>query len=157
MIRFIGTSPDSSSLVALLTSISHQICLHHSLPLDTPPTDTLPLINFFSSLLSRVATIHCPLFIFLDSLDLLSPADGAHLLAWFPASLSPHCKFVASVVASHDVIVKRLKSLLTTFLDVGELGAELAMTVVGGRLTRTGRTVTDDQLDVIQSALHKYV
>ena len=110
-------------------------------------------MNFFSCLLSGTAS--CPLFVFLDSLDMLSPADGAHLLAWFPASLPPHCKFVASVVASHDVIVGRLRSLTTKFVQVGELGAELAMTVFRSWLTTAGRTVTPDQLDIIQSALLK--
>ena len=123
------------------------------MPLDVIPSDPLPLINFFSCLLSGTAS--CPLFVFLDSLDMLSPADGAHLLAWFPASLPPHCKFVASVVASHDVIVGRLRSLTTKFVQVGELGAELAMTVFRSWLTTAGRTVTPDQLDIIQSALLK--
>lgn len=95
------------------------------------------------------------MFVFVDSLDMLSQADGAHLLAWFPAPLPPHCKFVASVVASHDVIVGRLRSLTTKFVHVGELGAYLAMTVLRGWLTKAGRTVTADQLDVIQAALHK--
>jgi len=92
---------------------------------------------------------------FVDSLDMLSPADGAHLLAWFPASLPSHCKLVASVVASNDVIVARLRSLKTKFVCVGELGAELAMNVLTSWLTSAGRTVTPEQLDIIQSALHK--
>jgi len=125
------------------------------MPLDVIPSEPLPLINFFSSLLSVAASDHCPLFMFIDSLDMLSSADGAHLLAWFPASLPPHCKFVASVVASHDVIVARLRSLNTKFVHVSELGAELAMRVLTSWLTNAGRTVTPDQLDIIQSALHK--
>jgi len=155
VIRFLGTSADSSSLIPLLTSLCHQISLHHSLPLDAVPTEPLPIINFFSSLMSRASTCHCPLLIFLDSLDMLSPADGAHLLAWFPASLPPHCKLVASVVTSHDVIVRRLRSLTQNILYVDDMGTELAIRVVNGWLTNAGRTVTADQLDIIQSALRK--
>jgi len=86
---------------------------------------------------------------------MLSPADGAHLLAWFPASLPASCKFVVSVVASRDVITTRLRSLSSHFVHVGELGVELAMKVIRSWLTKAGRTVTSDQLDIIQLALHK--
>jgi len=88
--------------VPLLRSISHQVSLVRGLPLDLIPSDTLPLINHFISLLSGASTPQCPLFIFLDSLDLLSPADGAHLLAWFPASRTcspgsrPHFRLTVS-------------------------------------------------------------
>lgn len=137
-------------------SLCQQISLHHSLPLHLIPSDPLPLINFFNSLLGRVASRQCPLLLFLDSLDMLAPSGGAHLLGWFPASLPLHCKLVASVAASHDVIVSRLRSLKTQFVLVGELGAELATTVLRSWLAKAGRTVTCDQLDIIHSALHKY-
>ena len=62
--------------------------------------------------------------VFLDSLDMLSPADGAHLLAWFPASLPVNCKLVASVVSSHAVITSRLRSLTSNVVHVSDLGVE---------------------------------
>ena len=155
VIRFLGTSPDSSRLVPLLKSICKQVSVGHWLSVDVIPSDTLPLINFFTSLLSRVATRQRPLFIFLDALDMLSPADGAHLLAWLPASLPPHCKLVASVVASHDVIVARLRSLSTKMMHVGELGTALATTILTSWLRKAGRTVTHEQQDIIDAALHK--
>ena len=34
--------------------------------------------------------------LFLDSLDQISPADGAHSLMWLPTKLPPHVKFVVS-------------------------------------------------------------
>jgi len=78
--------------VPLLRSICQQITLAHALPLDRIPTDTLPLINLFTALLQGTVggTPHRPLVVFLDSLDMLSLADGAHLLAWFPALLATY-------------------------------------------------------------------
>lgn len=36
------------------------------------------------------------MIIFLDSLDQISPADGAHSLTWLPVKLPPYVKFVVS-------------------------------------------------------------
>jgi len=55
------------------------------------------------------------------------------------------------------VIVTRLRSLTSKVLRVGELGAALAMDVLTSWLTRAGRTVSTDQRDIIQTALHKYI
>jgi len=82
-------------------------------------------------------------------------SPGSHLLAWLPASLPAHCRLVASVAQSHDVIVTRLRSLTSNMLHVGELGAALAMKVLTSWLTKAGRTVTHEQQDIIQTALHK--
>jgi len=81
----------------------------------------------------------------------------ADCVAWFPASLPTHCKLVASVVQSHDVLISRLRSLTSNMLHVGELGPTLAMKVLTSWLTNAGRTVTADQRDIIQTALYKYI
>jgi hypothetical protein len=149
-----------------LTSLCQQISLHHNLPLDPIPSDLTPLVSHFKSLIWRVATPRTPLVIFLDSLDMLSPADGAHQLAWFTTSLPADCKLVASVVRSYYGILERLESLIEVkdrvlievkdrYVHVDSLGTELGVEVLRAWLAKAGRTVTPHQWTVVQAAIEK--
>ncbi|ELT99709.1 hypothetical protein CAPTEDRAFT_120103, partial [Capitella teleta] len=91
ILRFLGTSPDSSSVIPMLTSLCQQICYNYNVPNDDIPEDLSPLVQHLKNLF-LVATESKPLILFLDSLDQLSAADGAHQLAWLPVELPPHTK-----------------------------------------------------------------
>ena len=93
VLRFLGTSPDSSSVIPLLTSLCRQIAVNYDEPAEEIPGELSPLIQHLRRLLS-CATAVKPLFIFLDSLDQLSAADGAHRLSWLPCVLPPHVRLV---------------------------------------------------------------
>jgi hypothetical protein len=158
LIRFLGTSPDSSSIVPLLTSLSQQIAIYHHLPIDDIPTEIMPLVNYFKTLLSRVATPRTPLVIYLDSLDMLSQQDGAHRLAWLPVPLPAHCHLVVSVVKTYRQLVENLQSLCESedhYCDVDQLGSELAISVLTSWLNNAGRTVTSEQWAIVLSVIER--
>lgn len=48
------------------------------------------------------ATKELPLVILLDSLDQLSPLDGARKLTWFPRKLPLHVKFIVSTLPDEE-------------------------------------------------------
>ena len=48
------------------------------------------------------ATKEQPLVILLDSLDQLSPLDGARKLTWFPRQLPLHVKFIVSTLPDEE-------------------------------------------------------
>ncbi|CAL4196262.1 unnamed protein product, partial [Meganyctiphanes norvegica] len=67
-IRFVGTSPESTALTPLLTSICHQISYNYMLPFEDIPHDLVPLTAHLKELLNNV-TPQMPLLFFLDSVD----------------------------------------------------------------------------------------
>ena len=99
-LRFLGTSPDSSSIFPLVISLCRQIASIYDEPLQSIPDELSPLILHFKNLL-LCATPEKPLMLFLDSLDQLSGADGAHQLAWLPIALPPHVKVVVSTLPNY--------------------------------------------------------
>ena len=56
----------------------------------------LPIFQGYFKKLLCCATEEAPMVIFLDSLDQISGADGAHSLMWLPTKLPPYVKFVVS-------------------------------------------------------------
>ena len=75
ILRFLGTSPDSSSIIPLVRSLCDQISINYEANRDDIPDDLSPLVLHFKKLLA-LATAERPLVIFLDSLDQLSGANG---------------------------------------------------------------------------------
>ena len=144
-LRFLGTSPDSSTIVPMLTSICLQICFNYERPKDNMPTELSPLVQYFKKLLA-VATERKPLVIFLDSLDQLSPVDGAHSLAWFPISLPPNVKLVISTLPDYCGIMDTMKKMILkedNYIEIQPLGPELGGIVLKSWLAKNNRTVSN--------------
>ena len=93
LVRFLGTTPDSSSIGPLLRSVCQQINYVYQLPDTNIPVELSQLTNHVKRLLEK-ATADKSLCIFFDSLDQLSSADGAHSMSWLPPTLPNHVKLV---------------------------------------------------------------
>jgi len=93
LVRFLGTTPDSSSIGPLLRSVCQQISYVYQVPDTTIPVELSQLTNYFKRLLEKTPNDK-PLCIFFDSLDQLSSADGAHSMSWLPPTLPNHVKLV---------------------------------------------------------------
>ena len=168
VLRFLGTSPDSSSIIPLLTSLCRQIRYHFS-DWDEGareegeeeigghnkhiPSELNPLVNYFRSLLS-LASPSQPITIFLDSIDQLSTADGAHQLTWFPLHLPLHCKLIVSVVPDYLDMLNRVQKVLRTpacYLQINPLGESVAIELIRIWLSATKRTVTQEQFLIVSN------
>ena len=93
LVRFLGTTPDSSSIGPLLRSVCQQISFLYQITDTNIPVELSQLTIHFKRLLEKTPNDK-PLCIFFDSLDQLSSADGAHSMSWLPPTLPNHVKLV---------------------------------------------------------------
>lgn len=98
IIRFLGTTPDSSALTPTLISICQQISYNFMLPFENIPDDLVPLTAHFKQLLTY-ATPKQPLFFYLDSIDQLTGTQDK--VSWLPTRMPPNCKVKSNVQFSH--------------------------------------------------------
>ncbi len=91
--RYLGVTPDTSSLRTLLAGVCHEIAAHTGSTAD----DLGNPVGEWAQRLSQAAD-RKPVVLFLDALDQLSPAGNAHSLSWLPRPLPPGVKVVASVL-----------------------------------------------------------
>lgn len=82
ILRFLGTTPDSSALTPMLISLCQQISYNFMLPMEDIPDDLVPLTAHFKNLLTY-GTAEQPLLVFLDSVDQMTGASGANKLTWY--------------------------------------------------------------------------
>ena len=157
MLRFLGTSPDSSSIIPLLHSLCDQVSINYEQKRDEIPDDLSPLVQHFKQLLTN-ATSEKPLVVFLDSLDQLSGANGAHQLAWLPVHLPPNCKLVVSTLPDYYGILNKLQKMVPndeSFVQVTPLGENLGKQILESWLVNSNRQVQEDQWIIVQEALEK--
>ncbi|ULT89955.1 hypothetical protein L3Y34_008385 [Caenorhabditis briggsae] len=158
LLRFLGTSPDSSNIAPLLTSVCNQIALNYDESLNnSAPTELSKLFQHFKKI-TYLATRERPLVIIFDSLDLLSTIDGAHELLWFPPSLPPFVKLFASLTPGASLIYSKMLRLIEDkrqYLTVPSLGKELGNDVVKKWLSDKGRTLSERQWNTVSKALDK--
>lgn len=110
IVRFLGTTPDSSALTPTLISICQQvyfpnrnvpntfnthdcfqISYNYMIPFETIPDDLVPLTAHFKQMLT-MATKEQPFVLFLDSVDQLTGTQDSNNVSWLPTRLPPYCK-----------------------------------------------------------------
>ena len=99
-----------------------------------------------------------PLIIILDSLDQLSPEDGAFQLTWLPTRLPPWVKMVISTISNDDYkCLENIKGLIPErfFVKVPRLPLDDAVRIVNGWLSSNKRALTEDQRSILLDAFQK--
>ena len=160
LIRFCGTTPNSTSLGPLMKSICQQLSYTFLLPFQDIPDDTNPVTAFLKELLC-LATKERPLLIFFDSIDELTGAQDSNRLSWLPIKLPPYCKFIVSITVEERKPetfenLNSLKELIedeSHFLEVTALGKDLAWTIMKLWMKTAGRDLTNYQWRVVANAL----
>jgi WD40 repeat protein len=85
--RFIGSHPESSTLRGVLTSLCRELRVHF--PSQEPFPETLPtLVEEFYAQLTQ-ASAGQPIYVFVDALDQLDPADHAREVLWLRSQILP--------------------------------------------------------------------
>ncbi len=95
--RFIGASPASVSLRALLSGLCQEIARAYEQSEALPEDDMKKLMAAFAERLGS-ADAERPLFVFIDALDQLVSQDGVQPFEWLPSALPPYTRLVASVL-----------------------------------------------------------
>ncbi|XP_041349254.1 NACHT domain- and WD repeat-containing protein 1-like [Gigantopelta aegis] len=158
IIRFIGTTPDSSTIGALLTSITLQIMKVYGQYADDMPENIRQLTDAFHNSLKQASKFR-PLVILLDSLDQFDPSGGACQLGWLPQSLPPHVKIIVSTLPEDQYeslpILKALNIPDEYFLDIPKLPDNEVSGILDKWLETNGRKLTDFQRRKVMTAFQK--
>ena len=160
MVRYCGTTPNSTALGPLLKSICQQICYTDMLPFEDIPDDTVPVTAYLKELL-KLASEKRPLLIFLDSVDELTGSQDANKMSWLPLKIPPFCKIVVSCTyeEGNPVLMQDLNFLRsmiedsTQFLEVTSIGTKLAWRIMKLWMKSAGRTLNNYQWRVVANAM----
>lgn len=154
VVRFLGTSPQSSCIRDVLVSICDQICSLYLLPSPAfSEMETLDIIQYFrNELFSSLAkSPNQKLILLLDSVDQLSSTDGAHSMKWLPLNLPANVKIVISML--DDLYCGNKSSLLSQCeLELGSMPVEAGLEIVDLWLSKIGQKVTTKQKTLISKA-----
>jgi len=100
--RFIGTTPKSSDISSLLSSIYQQLSQIYGIENDNYQIDYISLIQKLPEIL-EYATEDKPLVIFIDALNQLSNKDNTPILSWLPFVLPPYVKIIVTELNENDL------------------------------------------------------
>ena len=160
VVRFLGTSPNSSTIREALTSVCSQvysICGRD--PPDFDRMDATQVTQFFRNQLPGCVSLlpqsKKNLCIFLDSVDQLSPSDGAHTLNWLPKSLPPNLHLVVSMLPEEHNCLTTLRSVLPfseCYVHVDAMPVSTGIEILNSWLTDAGRAITPGQQEVVSRA-----
>ncbi|XP_075987082.1 NACHT and WD repeat domain-containing protein 2 [Anticarsia gemmatalis] len=161
VVRFLGTTPDSSALTPTLISICQQISYNFALPFESIPDDLVPLTAHFKQLLT-MASQQQPLLLFLDSVDQLTGIGTENnKVSWLPTRLPPNCKIIVTcaceeanpeVSKEYDVL-RRMIDSEENFLEVKALGEDLAMQVLKLWMASAARDLSNYQWRLVSNAI----
>ena len=162
IVRFLGTSPQSSTIRPLLTSLINQL----SHVYETPKTDDLEnfsdtLREFFSLIeIAENQSMKQPLVILLDSLDQLSAIHGAFKLLWLPKLLHQQVYIVLSVLDDrrYDFLWGNLRKRIpdqNQFIEVSAIPTGTGEEIVNTFLNNNQRTLTENQKLIVLEAFSK--
>jgi hypothetical protein len=169
VIRFLGTTPRSSNVHALLTSLCEQLKRLYDKN-DTVPSDFKELRVYFNLALTEWPTAERPLTLFIDSVDQLDDSNAGRRLDWLPVTgLPAHVKLIVSTLPDYPGLFQCLSTLqdkmgesnaLSTAGDSSRHCVEVKTisepeAVLTHLLRLQGRILTDEQRKHVLEAFEK--
>ena len=116
ILRFIGTTPSSSTSIALLRNICEQIINKYEIDFEEEiPYEYIKLQETFINLLSLIQEGRCAV-ILVDALDQLPKRDEARDLTWLPEELPITVKLITSIATDDIDLLNSLKKKLPNSL-----------------------------------------
>ncbi len=162
ILRFLGTSPQSSSIVSLLSSIVRQICVVYGLKV---PADSV--MEMFSdarrclwSVLKSTRDVKPlrPLVLVLDAVDQLQDSYGAYEFLWLMRTLPPNVSIIVSMLSDRHHLVKNVQARLgldAPLLELPLLPESTGAEIVDCYLKTNKRLVTPEQKQLVLSAFER--
>ncbi|CAH8560665.1 unnamed protein product [Heterobilharzia americana] len=129
IIRFLGTSPGTSTLRQTLKYICRQLVSNiNSIGSMTnsesftyidaeairAQDDFQSILNTFYDLLAQLSNMQRYVILFLDAIDQLEPSDGAYFLGWIRVPLPRYVKFIISTLPDIGDILDHFRSSFLT-------------------------------------------
>ncbi|KAJ8046652.1 NACHT domain- and WD repeat-containing protein 1 [Holothuria leucospilota] len=162
VIRFLGTSSSSSSILQVFQSLVEQICVLYDLPL--PDHSTLNnydnLISYFPRLLKNVANLveRGSLLILLDSIDQLESTFRAYTCKWLPRVCPQNVQIIVSTISDMLGVLEWLKEILneeSCFIGMKPLPEVTGIDILHHSMKDVHRKVTVDQFNILKNAFNK--
>ncbi|XP_068761739.1 NACHT domain- and WD repeat-containing protein 1-like [Montipora capricornis] len=159
--RFLGTSPDSSSIRSTVLSVCLQVCEIYNMnpPNQDTQDDFSQLVRFFHGILAKLPVSAAkPFLLILDSVDQLSASNNAHLMNWLLKKCSQFVKIVVSVLPDYYDILPNLRRSLpveSSYIEVPLLTIGMGTQILDNWLAEIGRTLTDEQFELVVSSFSK--
>ena len=158
ILRFLGTTPATSNIVATFNSVIQQIGRIYNLKTNPRPLLTsMEVRDFLMEQLVLISSLYPnkKLVIVLDSIDQLDARN--YSLDWFISSLPENVKMIYSTLPNHGEILSGLmknKALSSqNFLEITTLDQKIAKEILEDWLKRANRSITADQWTVVSSML----
>eukprot|EP00026_Physarum_polycephalum_P000209 Phypoly_transcript_00209.p1 GENE.Phypoly_transcript_00209~~Phypoly_transcript_00209.p1 ORF type:complete len:1974 (+),score=215.33 Phypoly_transcript_00209:431-5923(+) len=150
IVRFCGTTPNSSTTFRLVESICvHLQAIYPNTNL-TIPSEYREILKVFPSWLG-LATYERPIVLFVDSLDQLNDEFAAEL-RWFPNDLPENVYIVASTIGDCPAfreLERRRSAIPSTFLEVGELKSTEVAPIVDSWLAHDCKRLQQNQRQML--------
>ncbi|XP_048576749.1 NACHT and WD repeat domain-containing protein 2 isoform X2 [Nematostella vectensis] len=158
VLRFLGTTPDSSNIRLVLRSACLQLCKAFGTSTKVVPQDYQDLLREFQDRL-KMAKPNRPIVVILDSADQLTTTDDAHQMVWLPRKLPKHVYVLVSTLKDPKyVCYSALKKLLldsNCFVEVSSLPSEVACNILTSWLSNDNRRLTDSQRKIVLNAFNR--
>ncbi|XP_070552815.1 NACHT and WD repeat domain-containing protein 2-like [Ptychodera flava] len=157
-VRFLGTSPASSSLRKLLFSLSCQISDAYG-QVNAISEELNDLVQLFPRIL-KLANDKRPLVIFLDSLCQLETCSSARRLSWLPIQLPSHVKLIVSTsLGDANNTIGDLKEYIndtSSLMEIPRLTESEIAELTRRWLAEKNRTLTARQWGIIITACKRF-
>lgn len=153
IVRFLGKTPASSEITALLQNLIQNIIDILSPEVALPreftrlPSAVEELSSLFSAIIKLVPKEN-KLVVMLDGLDELSQSSNAFDLAWLPLYLPLNVKVIVSVLDEGYNLIDTLKERgfpISNFVNVSGLISQLSIGLLKHWMTCNNRTLTSQQ------------
>ncbi|EDO40517.1 predicted protein, partial [Nematostella vectensis] len=158
VLRFLGTTPDSSNIRLVLRSACLQLCKAFGTSTKVVPQDYQDLLREFQDRL-KMAKSNRPIVVILDSADQLTTTDDAHQMVWLPRKLPKHVYVLVSTLKDPKyACYPALKKLLldsNCFVEVSSLPSEVACNILTSWLSNDNRRLTDSQRKIVLNAFNR--
>ncbi|XP_033748500.1 NACHT domain- and WD repeat-containing protein 1-like [Pecten maximus] len=156
VLRFIGTTPDSSNINGLLISIINQIKTIYNQASHNP--ESLQELSKELEYVLNFAKPAKPLIVLLDSLDQIDISYNARSLFWLPRTIKKYVKVIVSTLEDEEFeCFPKLKAMFKDEEDfwlVPELKATDAEGIIQQWLKSRNRTLTSPQLEILNKSVY---
>lgn len=144
---FIGAAPGSTELTAMVRSLCEQLRRACRLDLEPSP-DPGKLRLQLPAFLTAAGAVR-PVALFIDALNQLDPQGDSHSLEWFPRTMAPGVKVVASTLTGPclDRLKEQLPADHIVTLPTLESGSRAIL--MDEHLSRRGKRLSPAQRDLL--------
>ncbi|XP_070559643.1 NACHT domain- and WD repeat-containing protein 1-like [Ptychodera flava] len=162
VLRFVGTSGQSTSVLQVLVSVCQQIC--HVYKIDVPSKTIWQsyndLVAFIPVLLQEVSQSETkrPLLILIDSLDQLSDSHSPYSCNWLPKLCPPNVSIIVSSLPNeHNILENLLQSMPdeNNYFQVKPLQEGAGKEIFDTWMSRINRQITPKQRKVFKDAFSR--